>query len=166
MQSGDRQAADSLFSAAAYRLRLMSRSLMAREKTGGFHASDLVQETYAQKMAGIHKVAVQGREHFFSLMAAGMRQVLTDRARLRGAIKRQPQAQTVRSSDRANGQLIDLKTALRKLDRLDRGCAAVVRLKHESGSTWEEIASETGLSVWQVRAEYAHALQWLHAEIA
>ena len=74
MQRGDRAAGESVFSAAAGRLRRMAHALMTREKTLSFHASDLVQETYAQKIAAMRlRAKVESREHFFSIMAAGMR---------------------------------------------------------------------------------------------
>ena len=163
MQSGDREAGNSLFAAAAVRLRKMSAALMAGEKTSGFHVSDLVQETYAQKVAGMRlKAAVKSREHFFSIMALGMRQVLMDRGRIRMAQKRQAPAIEYWHPDR---RLIDLSTALRKLEKLDPSSCTIVRLKHDHGLTWEQIAAQTGRTVWQSRAEYDHALEWLRAEI-
>ncbi len=167
MQGGDRVAGNSLFAAAATRLRKMSAALMATEKTSGFHASDLVQETYAQKIAGLRlQACVTNREHFFSLMAIGMRQVLVDRGRIRSAQKRQgPSLEEREQSQLPDRRLIDLRTATRKLEKLDPEGCAVMRLKHDHGLTWEEIGLSTGRSVWQVRTEYAHAVDWLRAEI-
>ena len=167
MQSGDREAGNSLFAAAAVRLRKMSAALMATEKTSGFQVSDLVQETYAQKVSGMRlKAAVKSREHFFSIMAIGMRQVLMDRGRIRMAQKRQaPAIEHWPASQRPDRRLIDLSTALRKLEKLDPSSCTIVRLKHDHGLTWEEIAAHTGRTVWQSRAEYDHALGWLRAEI-
>ena len=167
MQSGDREAGNSLFAAAAVRLRKMSAALMATEKTSGFQVSDLVQETYAQKVSGMRlKAAVKSREHFFSIMAIGMRQVLMDRGRIRMAQKRQaPAIEHWPESQRPDRRLLDLSTALRKLEKLDPSSCTIVRLKHDHGLTWEEIAARTGRTVWQSRAEYDHALEWLRAEI-
>ena len=171
MQSGDREAGNSLFAAAAARLRRMSAALMAAEKTSGFQVSDLVQETYAQKVSGMRlKAAVKSREHFFSIMAIGMRQVLMDRGRIRMAQKRQAPAiehwpQSHRPVWHPDRRLIDLSTALRKLEKLDPSSCTIVRLKHDHGLTWEQIAAQTGRTVWQSRAEYDHALEWLRAEI-
>jgi RNA polymerase sigma factor (TIGR02999 family) len=167
MQNGDREAGNSLFAAAAARLRKMSAALMASERTAGFHASDLVQEAYAQKVSGgrLH-TEIKSREHFFSLMAVGMRQVLMDRGRTRGAQKRQvPPAEEWLSAQRPDRRLIDLSTALQKLEKVDPDSCAIVRMKHDYGLTWEEIAVRTGRSVWQARAEYDHAVKWLRAEI-
>ncbi len=167
MQSGDREAGNSLFAAAAVRLRKMSAALMATEKTSGFQVSDLVQETYVQKVSGMRlKAAVKSREHFFSIMALGMRQVLMDRGRIRMARKRQaPAIEYWPESHPPDRRLIDLSTALRKLEKLDPSSCTIVRLKHDHGLTWEQIAAQTGRTVWQSRAEYDHALEWLRAEI-
>ncbi len=165
MQNGDRQAGDSLFAAAAARLRRMSAALMATERTSGFQVSDLVQETYAQKASRL-KTPVLNREHFFSIMAHGMRQILLDRGRHRQAKKRQlPSAENFPQALRPDRRLIDLSTALRKLEKLDPASCRILDLKHNHGLTWDEIATQTGRSVWQARAEYDHALHWLRAEI-
>ena len=168
MQGGDRDAGNSLFAAAAARLRKMSSALMMSEKTLGFHASDLVQEAYAQKVSGgrLH-AEVKSREHFFSLMALGMRQVLMDRGRTRNAQKRQmPHAEEWLHAKRPDRRLMDLSTALHKLEKVDPDSCSVVRLKHDFGLTWDEIAQRTGRSVWQVRGVYDHAVRWLRAEIS
>ncbi|MBY0508488.1 MAG: hypothetical protein K2X03_31545 [Bryobacteraceae bacterium] len=168
MQNGDRAAGESLFASAAVRLRRMSAALMASERTSGFHPSDLLQETYVQKFAGLRRQAkLTGREHFFSVMAMGMRQVLLDRGRARRAQKRQgPSLREWEQAPLPDRRLIDLATATQKLARLDPAACEVLRLKHDHGYSWDEIASRTGRSVWQVRTEYAHALHWLRAEIA
>jgi RNA polymerase sigma factor (TIGR02999 family) len=166
MQRGDRAAGNSLFACAAARLRKMSASLIAKENTAGFQVSDLVQETYLQKIADSRfQRTVQGREHFFSLMALGMRQVLIDRGRKRSARKRQiPKLETTHHA-RLDPRSMDLAAALRKLEKLDPDSCVILNLKNHHGLTWEEIGHRTGRSVWQVRADYAHALHWLRAQI-
>jgi hypothetical protein len=98
-------------------------------------------------------------------MALGMRQVLTDRGRIRMAQKRQAPPAEGWPQARPDRRLIDLSTAVRKLERLDPDSCGILRLKHDHGLTWDEIARRTGRSVWQVRGEYEHALHWLRAEI-
>lgn len=168
MQRGDRAAGESVFSAAAARLRRMAHALMTREKTLSFHASDLVQETYAQKVAAMRlRTKVESREHFFSIMAAGMRQVLADRGRLRNARKRQPppveQLLQCRGHD---PQLTDLSLALRKLRSIDRQGAELIQMKFHEGLSWEELAQRTGRTVWQLRDECEYVVRWLREQLS
>jgi RNA polymerase sigma factor (TIGR02999 family) len=167
MQRGDRGAGDSVFMAAAARLRAMAQSLMSSERTNGFYPSDLVQETYAQKVAGLRLHSkVASREHFFSLMAGAMRQVLTDRGRARNAAKRQaPRLRTFAGSLPGNTRLLDLAAALCKLEKLDSDGREIVRMKYEMGMTWDEMSARTGRSVWQVRAECEYVVEWLRGEL-
>lgn len=167
MQSGDRSAGDTVFTACASRLRKMSASMLARERTNGLHPSDLVQETFAQKVAASRMRAnVASREHFFSLMAAGMRQVLTDRGRTRGAQKRQlPDSAEVLETLTRNCPSTDLALALQKLEKIDPSGRNLIRLKFEHGLTWDELAAETGNSISRLRAECDYAVGWLREQL-
>lgn len=168
LQRGDRAAGDSLFTLCAARLRAMSRALMHQERTSGFHPSDLIQEVFAQKVGGGRlRKPVVNRDHFFSLMAAGMRQVLTDRARARNAQKRQvPAAESPDLSTNPHPQFLDVQVALAKLAQLDPDGRELIRLRYENGMTWEETAVATGRSVGQVRLECDYVLGWLRARLS
>lgn len=170
MQAGDRTAAEEVFANAATRLRGMSRSLLAKEGcvSGSFQASDLVQEAYAQKLARLDSaVPLRDREHFFALIARGMRQILIDRGRTRKTAKRErPELHTGPANPGSNAVQQNLSAALRKLEQFDPSAYRVLRLKTDHGLTWEEIASKAGITVAQARGEYAHAIAWLREQIA
>jgi len=165
MQHGDRQASNSLFAAAAQRLRSISQSLLSREPaTAGFDASDLVQEVYGQKLIALKsRTAINNREHFFSLVANGMRQVLTDRARSKNALKRQAPFGQHRTTHHAPHH--DLVSALQKLEKLDPLAHQIVRLKNDHGFTWEEVHSAIRVPPKRARAEYNHAIHWLRDQL-
>jgi RNA polymerase sigma factor (TIGR02999 family) len=169
MQDGDRAAGESVFTACAARLRRMSSALLAKERCTGFHASDLLQETLVQKVTGDRlKTRVASREHFFSLIAAGMRQVLTDRGRARSAQKRQaPPVEELLGSLRpaSNPRLADLAICLQRLERLDPHGRELIRYKFEHGLTWEELAEVTGRPVGQLRAECDYVVTWLKDQL-
>lgn len=110
---------------------------------------------------------VASREHFFSMMASGMRQVLIDRGRARKALKRQaPAVEQLLPALRDDSRLLDISIALRKLERIDPDGCKLIRMKYQHGVTWEELAEASGRSVWQVRAECDYVLRWLRAELA
>jgi RNA polymerase sigma factor (TIGR02999 family) len=167
MQAGDRNAANRVFQAAGARLRTISMGLLAREKDADCSASDLVQEAYLQKVSRLHAtVRVHNREHFFSIIAHGMRQILMDRGRIRNGLKRQaPAAAELQESLRPDPRLKDLSDALSDLARLDPRSYSILRMKTDYGLTWDEIADRSGGTVWQARSEYAYAIQWLREQI-
>ncbi len=169
MQNGDREAAASVFAQAAGRLRAMSRAMVARDTpTAGFGASDLVQETFFKKVMGLdRRMRIHDSSHFFSVVANGMRQILTDRARARRASKRQmPSVQewlSIHGPIRMRG---DLVRAMQKLERLDPAAHRIVQLKNDYGLTWDEVAVEMGIPLKAARAEFDYAIHWLRREIA
>lgn len=169
MQDGDREAAGSVFAQAAGRLRAMSKAMVARDTpTAGFNASDLVQEAFARKVLGLdRRMRINDSSHFFSVVANGMRQILTDRARGRRAQKRQmPSLQEWLENHRPNRLRGDLVRAMQKLERLDPTAHRVVQLKNDHGLTWDEVSMATGLPVKAARAEFEYAIHWLRREIA
>ncbi|HEU0120527.1 MAG TPA: ECF-type sigma factor [Bryobacteraceae bacterium] len=163
----DRAAAEAVFAAAAGHLRLLAGKLMASEPaTGSFGASDLVQEVYVQKamrLGGMHLIA--NRQHFFSLMIRGMRQILIDRGRKRRAGKRCESnfGESVASTPDAELVMLrKLKTRLLELDPLGH---RILTLRMDHGLTWEEIAAHVGLNVSRCRTEYSHSIHWLRKRI-
>ncbi len=166
MQRGDRQASNSLFAAAAQRLRAISQSLLSREPaSAGFDPSDLIQEVYGQKLVALNpRTKINNREHFFSLVAHGMKQILTDRARSKNALKRQVPVGGHRAA-KSHPLHHDLVSALQKLEKLDPLAHQIVRLKNDHGFTWEEVQSATGLPPKRARAEYNHAIHWLRDQL-
>lgn len=167
MLAGDRSAGETVFTTAAARLRRMAQSLMANECTRGFHASDLVQETFLQKVSRFRmRRAVANREHFFSYMAAGMRQVLIDRSRVRRARKRQPlPVEDILHYISIDDRQIHVANALHRLEKLDSEGRHLMYLKFELGLTWDEVAQRTGKPLGQMRAECSYVLMWLRREL-
>lgn len=163
----DRAAADAVFAAAAGHLRSLARKVMSREASNGsFGVSDLVQELYVQKAARLGAVnLVVNREHFFSLMARGMRQILIDRGRRRRAAKRVEPESSAQSMSAPDAELVLLRQLKERFRELDPAAHRVLALRLDQGLTWEEISSHTGLRVSQCRSEYAHALHWLRKRI-
>lgn len=111
------------------------------------------------------------REGLIALAAHAMRLVLVDHARRRRADKRGGTGQRVPLDDTlllfessADG-LIELDSALEKLERRQPGLARIVDLRFFGGLTEEETARELGVSVRSVRRGWAFARLWLAAEL-
>lgn len=165
MQQGDKVACSYVFAIAAGRLKRISAILLSKEpQTASFDASDLLHEAYLRKASRLSPDSpIANQEHFFSLMAHGMRQILIDRSRSRNAKKRiAPSEFGAATRDARLGELSLLRSRLRKLDPKAH---AVLALKTEGGLTWEAIAIHMGLSVWECRAEYNHAVHWLREQM-
>ena len=70
-------------------LRSIAQRLVSREPDGSmYQATELLHETYLKKLRGLH-TPNRSRQHFYSLAARAMRQVLIEEARRRRADKRQ-----------------------------------------------------------------------------
>lgn len=166
--TNDQAAAGAVFAAAASRLRDLASKLMASELvTGSFDASDLVQEVYLRKAMRLRaRSPIADREHFFSMMVRGMRQILTDRGRRRRAAKRSGHTERRSPSVVApDEQLLLLGRLKDRLRDLDPDACRILILKVEHGLSWEEISAHTGVSVSRCRLEYGHAIHWLRKRL-
>lgn len=167
MSLGDRNAEHSLYAQAATRLKRISQAMMSKEvRTGGFQASDLVQEAYVQKSKHFRRLAILDGDHFFALMTRGMKQILIDRARSKAAIKRVHSEEVFQAGSPANSEYGDLSRCLQRLKALDPNVYLVLRLRNDEGLKWEEIAGRLGRQPWQVRRDFAFGLQWLREQMS
>jgi RNA polymerase sigma factor (TIGR02999 family) len=113
----------------------------------------------------------QNRAHFCAIAAHSMRQILIERARARGALKRggvQPRV-TLDESLVAGGEqsfdILALDAALEKLAALDPEQARLVELRFFGGLTVEETAEEMSISPATVKRHWAVARAWLAREL-
>ena len=87
--SGQREVLDHFLTAAYDDLREVARRQLARHQAGGtLSTTGLVHEAYL-KLAHQPSATWRDRGHFFALVALAMRHVLVDRAKARGAGKRE-----------------------------------------------------------------------------
>ncbi|MEM7231180.1 MAG: ECF-type sigma factor [Planctomycetota bacterium] len=116
----------------------------------------------------------RGRTHFFNIAAKAMRQILTDHARRRKAVKRggeRPRMTlvddvlAVGSSGDREIDLLDLSEALEELSALNERHAQVVGLRLFSGLTMQEIADELELSKPTIENDWMLARTWLHRRL-
>src|SRR5262245_23498703 len=85
---GDREAGDRLFALLYAQLRRVARSrLRGRRADGSLDTAGLIHDTYIKLTDG-SAVSVKGHAHFLALASKTMRQIITDHARRKSAVKR------------------------------------------------------------------------------
>jgi RNA polymerase sigma-70 factor (ECF subfamily) len=167
----DRQSLDSLLPIVYQELRRLAASYLRRERPGQtLQPTGLVHEAYLRLMKD-RPDRWQNRAHFCAIAAHSMRQILIERARARGALKRggaQPRV-TLDEALVAGGEqsidLLALDRALEKLATLDPEQARLVELRFFGGLTVEETAEEMSISPATVKRHWTIARAWLAREL-
>ena len=171
MTDADRQSLDSLLPIVYQELRRLAASYLRREKPGQtLQPTALVHEAYLRLMKD-RPDRWQNRAHFCAIAAHSMRQILIERARARGALKRggaQPRV-TLDEGLVAGGQrsfdLLALDEALERLAQFDPEQARLVELRFFGGLTVEETADALNISPATVKRHWAAARAWLAREL-
>ena len=130
----------------------------------------LVHEAYLK----VARAEVEGDRHFLLVAGRGMRQVLVNYARDRGALKRgggvpavpldgaPPEALLTPA---AATDVLGVDRALARLAALDGRAASVVELRFFGGLTLDETAEALGVSEATVTRDWRRARTWLHREL-
>ncbi|MHC4892537.1 MAG: ECF-type sigma factor [Planctomycetota bacterium] len=128
----------------------------------------LVNEAYLRlaKWSGEYN----DREHFLATAATVMRQLLVDRARARGALKRGGGQVQVELSDldlyeSSCGDLVEFDELLTLLEEQDAQLARIVELRFFGGLTEQETANSLDVSVSTVTRGFKVAKNWLKARL-
>jgi RNA polymerase sigma factor (TIGR02999 family) len=168
---GDEKAVSALMPIVYDELRRLAHAYIARERHGQtIQATALVHEAYIRLLKD-KKQAWQGRTHFLAIAATSMRQILVERARARGAIKRggdrvrvTMNEGAVRGSD-PEVDVLAIDAALTKLAAVDPQLARIVELRFFGGLTIAETAEAEGVSPATVKRNWTLAKAWLRREV-
>lgn len=173
--AGDAGARDRAASLVYGELRRMAEARMAGLAAGQtLQPTALVHEAYLKLVrdAGAHW---DGRAHFFGAAAHAMRDLLVDRARARGRLKRGGGRKRLEldeglafSADPAEGDtpdLVALDQALKRLAEHDPRAAEVVTLRFFGGLEIEQAAAALGVSVATANRDWRYAKAFLAAEL-
>ena len=169
--ANDRQSVDSLLPIVYQELRRLAASYLRRERPGQtLQPTALVHEAYLRLLKD-RPDRWQNRAHFCAIAAHSMRQILIERARARGALKRggaQPRV-TLDEALVAGGErsfdFIALDQALERLNALDPEQARLVELRFFGGLTIEETAEAMQISPATVKRHWTVARAWLAREL-
>jgi RNA polymerase sigma factor (TIGR02999 family) len=170
--AGDSRAAGELLPLVYDELRKLAGSRLAKERANmTLQPTALVHEAY-MRLVGSADVRWNGRGHFFGAAALAMRRILVERARQRAQIKRGgglgrvDLTQDVVATEEPDAtEMLALDDALDRLKAYDPRKAEIVMLRFFSGLTVEEVGASLGLSVSQVKTDWAYARAWLHREL-
>ncbi len=119
------------------------------------------------KFLGSDVPRADSREHFSSIVARAMRQVLVDRSRRKLSDKRGAGERPLSLDDVqhlpavAPSQMLGFDRLLEELSELDPQAAQVVQLRVFTGLTIDETAHAMNLHPSAVNREWAHARAWL-----
>jgi RNA polymerase sigma factor (TIGR02999 family) len=165
-QAGDAKAYDSVIGWAYQRMLAIAAGFAAQERLATEPAS-LVNEAYL-RLRKLDRMEWRDREHFFSFVAAELRRVLIDQARLRLAQKREGTRRRVPVSDDLSwidirgADMLDLDRALDELERVDADKVRLVELRYLMGCTVPEICELRGTSDATIERHLRFARAWLY----
>lgn len=167
---GDREIEDTVFREILPRLRRIASSRLKRARNAELASTtELIHEFWIQKLRG-GGWRIRDREHFYSISARAMRQVLVDLARRRLAKSRGGGQILLSSTDvpaRAHPAsvgpelMIELGMLMEQLEKEHPSVSRVVDLHYFAEFTLEETAEIAHLSLRQVRHRWNKGRDWL-----
>jgi len=171
LRDGERGALDRLFEIVYLELRRLARAQLARlSPNATLSTTALVNEVYV-RFAGAGRLSAGDRQHFYSLAARAMRQILVDHSRRRLAQRRGgdvdivPLADWDRPSEVDLARVLAIDDALSRLEKLDERLARLVEWRVFGGLTFEEIAEAGELSVTTLKRDWRKARAFLQREL-
>lgn len=163
LEGQDRAALDRAVPLVYHELRTIAhRQLAARGGNTSLNSTALVHEAYL-KLGVESGAAWRDRAHFFALASLVMRQILTDRARARTALKRGGvqrritlEEDTIATDEQAES-LLQLDEALAHLATIAPRLVRVVEFRFFGGMSEVEIGSVLGVTPRTVRRDWDKA---------
>ena len=151
------------------RLRQIAAGRLSRERYPSFTPTELIGETWLTRL---HRGGwkIDNRENFFGVASKAMRFVLADAGRkrltsIRGRgiqhVSIEEAASELPSSVPSAEEVLAIAMLMDELKKADPKAASIVHLHYIDGFQLEQIASETGLTLRQVRHRWHKGKVWL-----
>jgi RNA polymerase sigma factor (TIGR02999 family) len=162
---GDEAALQRLFTRVYAELKRLAHLQLARAGGATLNTTGLVHETYL-KLVQPGDVGLRNSDHFFSLAARAMRQIVIDRARAQlaekrgGAVARHVDidaAFDVASNELEPEQLLRLDEALERFGTQEPRLARLVELRFFGGLSLEQIAQVQAVSERTLNRDWRRA---------
>lgn len=164
---GDKAALARLIPLVYAELRRVARARLRQEAPNHtLQTTALVHEAYV-RFAGLGRMTLRDRTHFFAMAARLMREILVDHARRRDALKRGGGVTVLALDDvapRAESAIVDvlaLDRALTELNALDERLCRVVELRYFAGLNIAETADALDVSSATVERDWTVSKAWL-----
>lgn len=169
--AGDPDAFDRLVPLVYEDLRQIARRQLRRGRPGALlETTGLVHELWL-KLADVSGASFQDRQHFLSVCARAMRQVIVDHARQVGAAKRGGgiapvalDADLLPTAEDA-ARVLTVDHALQRLAARNPRLAQVVECRFFAGLSEEETAEALGTSLRTAQREWLRARAWLRQDL-
>jgi len=172
LNGGDREASEQLLPLVYQELRALAGSHFRGQPVNHtLQPTALVHEAYL-RMIDAPSDRWQSRDHFFAVAALAMRQILTDSARRRKALKRGGDAARIDvdpgdlgEADKNGIDIVALDEALQVLAKNDPRRHRVVELRFFGGMEMAAIARVLDVSLSTVEADWRAAKAWLAVKL-
>jgi len=170
-RDGEADALDRLLPILYRDLRRIARSHVRRGPSGHtLNTTALVHEAYL-RLVDQTRAEWQDRQHFLSVCARAMRQIVISNARKHSAEKRGGGEKPVSLNEEIAGApdrdewLLELDRALEKLGSHNERMARVVECRYFAGYSEQETADALGTSLRTVQRDWMRARAWLREEL-
>lgn len=154
-------------------LRRLAQGQMSRQREDHtLQPTALVNEVWMRIQPESGEHSWESRRHFFRAAVKAMRSVLIDHARSQlaakrgGGIKPLPLDEALRVTEEDAGSVLELDSALDRLEAADAPLAELVQLRFYAGLSHEEIAGQLDISVRTVERRWRAAKLWLMDDLA
>ena len=169
--SGDGLAMEELFPLVYKELKSLAANYLKNERANHtLQPTALVDEAYI-RLINWENVSWQNRNHFFSVAAKAMRNVLVDYAGRKnsefrgGSFERVTLSDGIAFTKMPDIDLVDLDEALNDLADLNERQCKIVELRFFGGLTIEETATILGISEMTVKRDWHFSKAWLYNKL-